>query len=171
MLGVLGLRLFPHFAATYLGGGIQGAGMVVALAAPLVVGTSFASGALFTFLGAALRERLPSDAGAAGALLSLNTVGAALGAFVAGFVLLPTVGMEKALFGMLLCYGVAAAVCFVEARPPARILAAGAAIYSPPSPRFRSGPSRRSSSRFRPASGARRPTTGSPRSARASTPR
>ena len=129
VLGVLGLRLFPHFAAAYLGGGIQGAGMVVALATPLVLGTSFASGALFTFLGAALRERLPSDAGAAGALLSLNTVGAALGAFVAGFVLLPTVGMEKALFGMLLCYGAAAAICFAEARPPTRILATGAAIY------------------------------------------
>ena len=129
VLGVLGLRLFPHFAAAFLGGGAQGAAMVVALAAPLVLGTSFASGALFTFLGAALREQLPSDAGAAGLLLSFNTVGAALGAFSAGFVLLPTVGMEKALFGMLLCYGLAAAVCFAEARPPARILAAGAAIY------------------------------------------
>jgi spermidine synthase len=129
VLGVLGLRLFPHFAAAYLGGGVQGAGMVVALAAPLVFGTSFASGALFTFLGAALRERLPSDAGATGLLLSFNTVGAALGAFSAGFLLLPTVGMEKALFGMLLCYGLAAAVCFVEARPPAWILASGGAIY------------------------------------------
>lgn len=129
VLGVLGLRLFPHLAATFLGGGIQGVGMVVALATPLVLGTSFASGALFTFLGAALRERLSSDTGAAGLLLSLNTVGAALGAFAAGFLLLPTVGMEKALFGMLLCYGLAAAVCFAEARPPARILAGGAAIY------------------------------------------
>ncbi len=129
VLGVLGLRLFPYFAATYLGGGIQGAGMVVALAAPLVLGTSFASGALFTFLGAAVRERLPSDAGAAGLLLSVNTVGAALGAFSAGFLLLPTAGMEKALFAMLLCYGLAAAVCFAQARPPAWILAAGAATY------------------------------------------
>jgi spermidine synthase len=129
VLGVLGLRLFPHFAAAFLGGGVQGATMVVALAAPLVLGTSFASGALFTFLGAAVRERLPSDAGAAGLLLSLNTVGAALGAFSAGFALLPTVGMEKALFGMLLCYGVAAAVCLAQARPPARILAGGTVIY------------------------------------------
>jgi spermidine synthase len=128
-LGVVGLRLFPHFAATYLGGGVQGAGMVVALAAPLVLGTSFASGALFTLLGAALRERLPSDAGAVGLLLSLNTVGAALGAFAAGFLLLPTIGMEKALFAMLLGYGLAAAFCFAEARPPARRLAGGAAIY------------------------------------------
>jgi len=129
VLGVLGLRLFPHFAAAFLGGGVQGPAMVVALAAPLVLGTSFASGALFTLLGAALRERLPSDTGAAGLLLSFNTVGAALGAFSAGFVLLPMAGMEKALFGMLLCYGLAAAVCFAQARPPARILAAGAAIY------------------------------------------
>jgi spermidine synthase len=129
VFGVLGLRLFPHFAAAYLGGGVQGAGMVVALAAPLVFGTSFASGALFTFLGAALRERLPSDAGATGLLLSFNTVGAALGAFSAGFLLLPTAGMEKALFGMLLCYGLAAAVCLVEARPPAWILVTGGAIY------------------------------------------
>ena len=129
VLGVVGLRLFPHFAAAFLGGGAQGAAMVVALAAPLVLGTSFASGALFTFLGAALRVELPSDAGAAGLLLSSNTVGAALGAFSAGFVLLPTVGMEKALFGMLLCYGLAAAVCFARARPSPRILAAGAGIY------------------------------------------
>ncbi len=129
VFGVLGLRLFPHFVSAFLGSGVQGATMVLELAAPLVLGTSFASGALFTFLGAALRERLPSDAGATGLLLSLNTVGAALGAFSAGFLLLPTAGMEKALFGMLLCYGVAAAVCFAEARPPARILAAGATIY------------------------------------------
>jgi spermidine synthase len=129
VLGVIGLRLFPHFAVAYLAGGVQGATMVVALAAPLILGTSFASGALFTFLGAALRERLPSDAGAAGLLLSFNTVGAALGALSAGFILLPTVGMEKALFAMLLCYGAAAAVCFAQARPPARILAAGAAVY------------------------------------------
>src|SRR5262249_13108887 len=102
---VLGLRVLPRFATMFLHGGAEGPGTVVALTAPLVLGTSLASGALFTLLGAALREQLPSDSGSAGSLVVFNTVGSALGSLSAGFVLLPRMGMERALFAMCIAYG------------------------------------------------------------------
>jgi predicted membrane-bound spermidine synthase len=126
----LGLRIFPRFAAMFLHGGAQGPGTVVALTAPLVLATSLASGALFTLLGAAVREQLPSDSGSAGFLVLFNTVGSALGSLSAGFVLLPRVGMERALFAMCIAYGLSAALCFAQARPPPRTLVAGAVIYA-----------------------------------------
>lgn len=79
---------------------------VLAIAAPLVMPASLASGALFTLLGAGLRRALRSDAAAAGRLTLANTLGAALGPLIAGFVLLPTLGMDRSMFLLFALYGV-----------------------------------------------------------------
>jgi predicted membrane-bound spermidine synthase len=71
---------------------------------------SFLSGAFFTLAGAELRERVPSSQASAGLLVLFNTLGAALGAIVAGFVFIPLLGVEKSFFAISLVYGVAAAL-------------------------------------------------------------
>jgi predicted membrane-bound spermidine synthase len=84
----------------------QDAAAILRIVAPLVVPASFASGALFAALGAGLRRAVPSDAAAAGRLTFANTLGAGLGSLVAGFVLLPHAGMERALCILFAVYGV-----------------------------------------------------------------
>ncbi len=69
---------------------------------------SFLSGAFFTLAGAELRERVPSSQASAGLLVLFNTLGAAAGAVVAGFVLIPSLGVEKSFFAISLVYGAAA---------------------------------------------------------------
>jgi len=54
-------------------------------------------GVSFTAVGRAVRTIVPSSSRAVGAVTAFNTVGAALGALSAGFVLLPLFGMEKTL--------------------------------------------------------------------------
>ena len=87
---------------------------IIAYAVVLMLSTSLLSGILFTFVGSALdRERGSDEIGSAGALTFANTVGAMLGPIVAGFVLLPSVGVEASLqvFGAL--YGLVALLLFV----------------------------------------------------------
>ena len=79
--------------------------LALEVAVPLVVPASAASGALFALLGAALRESTGSDARAAGWLAAFNTVGSACGSAAAGFVLLPWLGLDRSLFGLLILYG------------------------------------------------------------------
>jgi predicted membrane-bound spermidine synthase len=71
---------------------------------------SFLSGAFFTLAGAELRERVPSSQASAGLLVLFNTLGAAAGAIVAGFVFIPSLGVEKSFFAISLVYGAAAAL-------------------------------------------------------------
>jgi predicted membrane-bound spermidine synthase len=77
----------------------------------LMLPTALLSGALFTLQGAALRHQLPGPAQTSGYLILANTVGAAAGALLAGFVLLPALGMERAIFALVLVYGGVAALC------------------------------------------------------------
>jgi len=63
------------------------------------------SGALFTFLGTELHTELGSEIRAAGYLTLANTVGAMLGALVAGFLLLPGWGLEASFAVLALGYG------------------------------------------------------------------
>jgi len=56
------------------------------LSALLILPTSLVSGAFFTLLGTALRAEVDGDAAAAGWLTLANTVGAAIGAPLAGLV-------------------------------------------------------------------------------------
>ncbi len=94
-----------------------------------MLSTSLVSGALFTLMAKRLREEMPGDARAAATLTAANTVGAALGALVGGFVLLPTLGVERSFFGAACGYGLLAITTFAaasadsERRPAA--LAAG----------------------------------------------
>lgn len=78
------------------------------LFARLMLPTSVLSGVLFTMLGAAQRQACGGAAEAAGKLTLANTLGAMLGALLAGFVLIPAMGMEKALFASMLSYGLVA---------------------------------------------------------------
>ena len=80
---------------------------ILELGIPLMLPVSMLSGVLFTLLGSHLRsQRGGLDASVAGALTLCNTVGAALGAFVSGFVLLPSLGMERSFVAVALLYGV-----------------------------------------------------------------
>lgn len=90
---------------------------ILSASASLMLPVSLLSGVLFTLLGKALKERLPGEARAAGALTLANTVGAMSGALVAGFVLLPRLGMERSFFALATAYG-GVALCLLWAREP-----------------------------------------------------
>jgi spermidine synthase len=81
---------------------------VLWLAFALTLPVSFLSGVLFTLVGTALHEELGVDTRAAGLATLSNTVGAGLGSLVAGFVLLPQLGMERSFFLLAATYGVVA---------------------------------------------------------------
>ena len=85
-----------------------GAGAALLLSLRLMLPTAFLSGVLFTMLGAAQRNECGGAAETTGKLTLANTLGAMFGALVAGFVMLPRLGIEKALFALTLSYGVAA---------------------------------------------------------------
>jgi len=76
----------------------------------LMFPVSLVSGILFTFLGRAAFEELRDETGAVGRIAFYNTVGAMMGAMVAGFVLLPRAGVEASLFVLALVYIAAAAL-------------------------------------------------------------
>jgi len=73
---------------------------------------SLLSGILFTVIGDALHEEIGEEIKATGLLTMANTVGAMLGPIVAGFFLLPVVGMEFSFFLLSLSYGVVALITF-----------------------------------------------------------
>lgn len=73
---------------------------------------SFLSGAFFTLAGAEFRSRIGSSQAAAGLLALVNTFGAAVGAVVAGVLLVPGIGVEKSILVVALIYGAAAAIWF-----------------------------------------------------------
>jgi len=84
----------------------------------LMFPTSFASGALFIFIGQAIHAATRTDIEAAAALTTANTAGAMLGALLAAFVLLPGGGIEGSLWTLVLVYcAVTACLIFAQARP------------------------------------------------------
>ncbi|MFI5306642.1 MAG: fused MFS/spermidine synthase [Polyangiales bacterium] len=103
VLGVMGYGLYP-FALQRWFQPDQDVSVIAALALPLVLPTALCSGALFVLLGAAVRDRARAQAAAVGRLALWNTLGAGLGSLLAGFVLLPVLGMERSLFGLLALY-------------------------------------------------------------------
>jgi len=95
-------------------------------AVPLMLPAAILSGSLFTLLGAKLRADSQNPQPAIGVLTTANTLGAALGAALAGLMLLPRLGIEWSLFVLAAGY---ALLPFLVAKP-ARIalpLAAAAA--------------------------------------------
>jgi len=71
---------------------------VFVLATLLMMPAALLSGSLFTLLGERLRGIQDNPQPAIGRLTFANTLGAAAGAALAGFALLPTLGMERSLF-------------------------------------------------------------------------
>lgn len=72
---------------------------------PVMLPVSLISGMLFTLMGAAIREHSVSDTKTVGVLTLFNTTGAMCGAMLAGFVLLPAVGLEWSFMVVGLLYG------------------------------------------------------------------
>ena len=107
----------------------QGARSVLLVAAPLVMPASFASGVLFTLLGAGLRRSAIHDAESAGRLALWNTAGAASGSLCAGFVLLPQLGMERSLFCLFLVYGAIGVVLLARGALPLALRYAATAAF------------------------------------------
>jgi predicted membrane-bound spermidine synthase len=86
------------------------AGLATALAFPVAA----LSGALFPLLGAALARQVEPEARATGWLALANTLGCAAGSLLAGFVLLPWLGIERSIFVLAAGY---AGVALASATP------------------------------------------------------
>jgi len=100
----------------------------------LMLPTAVLSGALFTLLGAELRASLANPQAPIAQLVCANTLGGACGAALAGFVLLPLLGMETSL--LLLAAGYAALPLLFVQRPfswnpvlPAGVALLGLALF------------------------------------------
>jgi len=77
---------------------IPGPPELIRYAIPLMLPAALLSGCLFTLLGAELRAGSENPQPAIGRLTTANTLGAAIGAALAGLVLLPQLGIERSLF-------------------------------------------------------------------------
>ncbi len=107
--------------------------VIVELSLTLMFPVALLSGILFPFMGVLLQERLSAETRAAGLLTLANTLGAALGSALGGFVLLPVLGMERSFCVLGAAYGGVALLVWNAAPTPlsrlgsrARIGAAGA---------------------------------------------
>jgi predicted membrane-bound spermidine synthase len=89
---------------------IRDAADILWLSAALMFPVSLLSGVLFTVTGTALGRELTPETRAAGWLTLANTIGGGLGALLAGFWLLPGIGLERSVFLLALCYGGVAAL-------------------------------------------------------------
>jgi spermidine synthase len=90
------------------------------MGARLMLPTCVLSGLLFPLLGKSLREHVPSEAAAAGWLTLANTLGGVCGALLAGFLLLPRLGVERSLFVLAGAYALAAALAAWDTRAALR---------------------------------------------------
>lgn len=124
--GVLRAFLEPGYAAAAVW-------HVALLAAPLLLPVAWLSGLLFTALGEAAREQLGGEARPTGLLTLANTLGGATGSLLAGFVLLPHVGMERSFLLLASAYLLIAALTWPGARSrrlaPAVLASAFAVLF------------------------------------------
>ncbi len=133
MLGIsciMSYAFFPAVIRPYLQTVISNPGGILAVGIPLMFPVSFFSGLFFTVIGTALRAHLQSETATTGSLTLANTTGAALGAFAAGFFLLPTIGMEKSLFLIAVVYGVIALLLMMSQKQGFRTAYVGAALFA-----------------------------------------
>jgi predicted membrane-bound spermidine synthase len=121
------------FGYILAGSGGRGSDLVH-YAIPLMLPAAVLSGALFTLLGAQLRADAENPQPAVGRLTTANTLGAALGAALAGLVLLPMLGIERSLFLLAVGY-LLVPLLLVETRAawraawPALVAVAGLALF------------------------------------------
>lgn len=92
----------------------------VGFAVFLMLPVSLLSGAAFTLVAHAVKQELGGSMRTTGVVALWNTVGATFGSLIAGFVLLPALGMERSLFAL------AAAYCGTALLVPATYTAGGA---------------------------------------------
>ena len=95
---------FPHAIEPLGLSSITGATAILQVAVPLMLPVSLLSGIFFTLTGVALRDQAGSNIEATGVLTLANTIGAASGSLVAGFLLLPELGIERSIFGIASLY-------------------------------------------------------------------
>ena len=123
---------FPSVVEVYGSRQVSSPGHVLAITMALVFPVAFFSGVLFTLTGTALRRRVSPATRAAGWLTLANTVGSSLGSLLAGFVLLPGLGVERSLFWLSLGYlgvgGLLASGIFLETARRVRRAKAAAAV-------------------------------------------
>jgi spermidine synthase len=108
VLVVLTYRAFSWFLPASESGGQE---LILGLVLPaswLMLPAAVLSGVLFTMLGRAAKDGIRTGTGTAGLLALMNTVGGAMGSLVAGFILLPELGMERSFFVLAAAYGVMA---------------------------------------------------------------
>ena len=129
VLGIGGYLLYP-LVFRHVISAEQPALIVLGVAAPLIVPTCCASGALFAISGAGLQRTQSAHARAVGLLGLFNTSGAGLGSLFAAFVLLPRLGMEWSLFVLLAAYGLVGVALGVAARPSRLVLVAPALVFA-----------------------------------------
>ena len=101
---VASYRYFPSVIEPFGLESITQPEAIVRVSLPLMFPVSFISGMFFPVVGAALRTGLTSEIATAGTLTLANTIGAAVGSLVAGFVLLPLLGIERSFFAIGLLY-------------------------------------------------------------------
>ncbi len=82
----------------------------VGLAIFLMLPVATLSGLTFTLVGRAVKDEAGTPIRATGFVTLCNTLGAALGALLGGFVLLPVLGMERSFFFLAAAYAVTAIV-------------------------------------------------------------
>ena len=111
------VRGWPNAAPLYVGW----------LAAALAFPVATLSGALFPLLGSALARHIPVESRATGLLALANTLGSAAGPLLAGFVLLPGLGIERSLALLAGGYG-GVALCAATPRAWRSALVPGAAF-------------------------------------------
>ncbi len=85
---------------------------VLCLSLPLMFPVCLISGVLFTLIGAAVHEDIGGSVETTGMLTMVNTTGATMGSALAGFVLLPNIGMEKSFFLLSISYAGVALLSF-----------------------------------------------------------
>lgn len=90
---------------------------VAVLSLTLMFPAALASGLLFTALGEAIHREIGDRTRSAGLVTMANTLGAMAGPLVAGFALLPAIGMEKSLYGLFALYLAPAMLCAGRDRP------------------------------------------------------
>ncbi|HSP16433.1 MAG TPA: spermidine synthase [Thermoanaerobaculia bacterium] len=89
----------------------------------LMLPVSVLSGLLFTLVGRSVERELRDETRAAAALTAFNTIGAAVGSGIAGFLLIPLIGIERGFFAIAIVYA-AVALLLVPRDGRARIGAA-----------------------------------------------
>ncbi|MDE0886039.1 MAG: spermidine synthase [Myxococcota bacterium] len=138
LAGMLCLWLYIGFEAyspLFTQGATASLPRILGLAIPLMFPVAAISGILFTLLGEVLHSKLGGETRSAGLLTLANTLGAALGSLLAGFLLLPALGVEKSLFVLGLGYaGAAGIVTLAGIRPGTprnrRVLQAGLVLFA-----------------------------------------